>query len=377
MIFHIRENLLNNLIPIIGIIWQKTVYFNITCNRFTIACPIYFLSNIKKIEINNNTIYYINIYHNIYMETHTLPLVPFGKYKGQPITALINDTKYLEWCKQQEWFQKFPIVYNICVNQTIAPTTHNSKTPEHNKLQNLFLEDNNVIKLGNCIINRWSKSSRHVPHTISRHKIEFEGAFNWDCIFELDAECKCNGGRSCCSDKYPEMTMYVFSEIKPLMGDDYPCVLRKMKTQIHLTNNDRTWNAMFRPIYRLIIKEYASTTTSIDAVKKIFRQSNISIIFIHEILDNELIKPVTLLEDVPKLDAIIPEDIGGEIEIDITALQTRLLEVEEENAALHKKIAQLEEIIQLSKCEVTSCTNTKKRPSECIIANYFKPSVKK
>ena len=77
------------------------------------------------------------------MDTQTLPLVPFGKYKGQPITTLMNDTKYLEWCKQQEWFQKFPIVYNICVNQTIT-TNPNSKTPEHNKLQNMFLDDKNV-----------------------------------------------------------------------------------------------------------------------------------------------------------------------------------------------------------------------------------------
>jgi len=35
------------------------------------------------------------------MDTQSLPLVPFGKYKGQPITTLMNDTKYLEWCKQQ------------------------------------------------------------------------------------------------------------------------------------------------------------------------------------------------------------------------------------------------------------------------------------
>jgi hypothetical protein len=71
-----------------------------------------------------------------------LPLVPFGKYKGQPITTLMNDTKYLEWCKKQEWFQKFPIVYNICINQTLTTTDLHSKTPEHNKMQNMFLERN-------------------------------------------------------------------------------------------------------------------------------------------------------------------------------------------------------------------------------------------
>ena len=46
-------------------------------------------------------------------------IVPFGKYKGQSIINLLNDKKYLEWCKNQEWFKKFTVVYNICVNQTI------------------------------------------------------------------------------------------------------------------------------------------------------------------------------------------------------------------------------------------------------------------
>ena len=87
------------------------------------------------------------------MDTQSLPLVPFGKYKGQPITTLLNDTKYLEWCKQQVWFQKFPIVYNICVNQTITTTNPYSKTPEHNKLQNMFLEKKNVKKFLRLIYN--------------------------------------------------------------------------------------------------------------------------------------------------------------------------------------------------------------------------------
>ena len=84
------------------------------------------------------------------MDAQSLPVVPFGKYKGQPITNLLNDTKYLEWCKQQEWFQKFPIVYNICVNQTITTNNQSSKTPEHNKLQNLFLKrkfNGNITRL--------------------------------------------------------------------------------------------------------------------------------------------------------------------------------------------------------------------------------------
>ena len=81
------------------------------------------------------------------------PNVPFGKYKGQPITTLLKDTNYLEWCKQQEWFKKFPIVYNICVNQKIVNQTENSKTPEHNKMQNLFLEKENQNKFIDVLFN--------------------------------------------------------------------------------------------------------------------------------------------------------------------------------------------------------------------------------
>ena len=80
------------------------------------------------------------------------------KDQKDQITTLLNDTKYLEWCKQQEWFQKFPIVYNICVNQTITSSNQNSKTPEHNKLQNLFLDNENVEKLLKIIFKKTSKN---------------------------------------------------------------------------------------------------------------------------------------------------------------------------------------------------------------------------
>ena len=84
-----------------------------------------------------------------------LPIVPFGKHKGQPLTTLINDTNYLNYLKNQEWFEKkFPIIYNICVNQTITTNNQNEKTPEHNKLQNLFLNEQNQIKLLNLVLGK-------------------------------------------------------------------------------------------------------------------------------------------------------------------------------------------------------------------------------
>jgi uncharacterized protein (DUF3820 family) len=46
-----------------------------------------------------------------------LPIIPFGKYKGKDVTALMEDTSYLIWLKQQPWFkEKMPIIFNIVIN---------------------------------------------------------------------------------------------------------------------------------------------------------------------------------------------------------------------------------------------------------------------
>ena len=71
------------------------------------------------------------------MDIQPLPLVPFGKYKDKSVTELLADKNYVDWLKKQSWFSEKGPIYNIVVNQTIN-TTNNSKTPEHNKLQNLF-----------------------------------------------------------------------------------------------------------------------------------------------------------------------------------------------------------------------------------------------
>lgn len=135
------------------------------------------------------------------MDTELLPIVPFGKYKGQPITILLNDIKYLEWCKQQEWFTKYPIVYNICVNQTIISNNIDSNTPDHNKLQNLFLDNCNQLKLLSKLfkidfvdqLNNLFHDNDFircfdinlVPELINKldnTSIMFEEKFNWDFV---------------------------------------------------------------------------------------------------------------------------------------------------------------------------------------------------
>ncbi len=133
------------------------------------------------------------------MEEQQLPIVSFGKYKDKSVLELLADEKYVEWLKQQSWFSNQKQIYNIVVHQTI-PTTNNSKTPEHNKLQNLFLDKNNQIKLLSNIfkvkINEFNKlfldedivrcfGENLIPefiNNIDNTSIKFEDKFNWDLV---------------------------------------------------------------------------------------------------------------------------------------------------------------------------------------------------
>lgn len=134
------------------------------------------------------------------MEEQLLPIVPFGKYKDKSVLELLADEKYVEWLKQQPWFSNQKQIYNIVVHQTIH-TTNNSKTPEHNKLQNLFLDKSNQEKLLSKLFNInfpdginnlfadeditrcfGKKLMREVINNLDKTTIKFEDKFNWDLV---------------------------------------------------------------------------------------------------------------------------------------------------------------------------------------------------
>lgn len=323
-----------------------------------------------------------------------LQIVTFGKYKDKPITELLADDKYVEWLKQQSWFTNQKTIYNIVVNQQINHPNLNSKTPEHNSLQNKFLDKNNRIKLIKKIINPGELKSykklklllndenfiknfgnydiNKIFHPEYKNDYEFEGKYNWDLIIksidnvyydcefiinltnELDEKDKfkkeydlikklklnelkeerelkkfCDNYDKNFNNEYKEyrinklkeifssfdngnygnhdinfkhdkllveLSHYfiltkIFCEIKPLLSDDYPNVLRKMKTQITLQKelNQKSHFPGDRNhyIYVLILKEFVSNTVSKDQLIQIFDNSDIHIIFTDEIFDDE------------------------------------------------------------------------------------------
>ena len=65
-------------------------------------------------------------------------LIPFGKYKDQPVEVLAQDRQYVELLTAQPWFRdKFAGLYTVIINNFQEA----SETPEHNALQVLFLDD--------------------------------------------------------------------------------------------------------------------------------------------------------------------------------------------------------------------------------------------
>jgi len=65
-------------------------------------------------------------------------VVPFGKYKGQPVHVLRNDPRYVEWMLGQDWFrERYQPLYQVIINNFGEP----AETPEHNALQARFLDE--------------------------------------------------------------------------------------------------------------------------------------------------------------------------------------------------------------------------------------------
>jgi hypothetical protein len=123
--------------------------------------------------------------------------IPFGKYRGHTIEdILVIDPGYLEWLSAQDWFR----TQHVHLHQIIINGAQSEETPEHNKLQVLFLDDDfcmQVISIG---------LDRHC-RMIYRRDFELAGI---DVV--LEADCGVVG-----------------IEIKPSVGDDYPAVIRQIK----------------------------------------------------------------------------------------------------------------------------------------------------
>lgn len=180
-------------------------------------------------------------------------LVPFGKYKGQPMEVMQMDKKYCDWLSKQDWFrEQYGNVYNqVIINNFTEP----SETPEHNRLQVKFLDE--------TFIDRFV--SKKLRPAISANEfliesIQFEH-HGWDvCIcYQYSKE---TGGEL---DRYGSVCF----EIKPCLGDDFPAVLRQMK------KNSNRYSGTFSVC---IIDEFSASGATYEQVQQMFRASKFSLL---------------------------------------------------------------------------------------------------
>ena len=175
-------------------------------------------------------------------------LVPFGKYKGQPMEVMQMDTRYCEWLATQDWFrEQYGNVYNqVIINNFTEP----SETPEHNRLQMRFLDENFVESFV-------SKKLRPAISAKYFHieNIQFEH-YGCDVCIEYSY--------SKYSDDEADRYNSVCFEIKPCLGDDFPAVLRQMK------KNRNRYSGTFSVC---IIDEFSASGATYEQVQQMFMAS--------------------------------------------------------------------------------------------------------
>jgi hypothetical protein len=243
-------------------------------------------------------------------------IIPFGQYKGQEIDLLVNDQNFRNYCdwaiNQPNIKEKYPAFCQIVVNNFSPP----QDTPEHNILQNRFLDNNFCLALGklcnwklmkknSCIRNlnsaiskalkmsdnndyEWKRKNEKIEELKSKKEFvnesvfEIDGIDYWDAdipffeiktIFEQDGwdviiqadDSACRDDCEAFNDCYINLNK-IAVEIKPSVGDDYPAILRQMKmTRIH-------------PDYQCLIYEnFNAIGATIDQFKSVFESSGFKV----------------------------------------------------------------------------------------------------
>jgi len=173
-------------------------------------------------------------------------IIPFGKYKGQQVDVLMNDRPYLEWLQGQDWFRaRYQNINTLIVNNFREP----AETPEHNKMQAMFLDDNFLHSFVDHLKSRyasWFDYEQRIddgPWKICSYIAE-----DWDKLINSKITFEENGIDVSWGHRLK-------IEIKPVLSHDYPAVLRQMKSQ--------GCNILF-------IDSFSAEGLTIEKVRKIF-----------------------------------------------------------------------------------------------------------
>lgn len=177
-------------------------------------------------------------------------LVPFGKYRGQPVEQLAADSEYCQWLLTQSWFpERYRALHVLILNNGVLP----DDTPEHNAMQLRFLSDDTCRRACRAWLAMMC-SSRERLYDLQSTTFEHAGIdvrltyslWHWESLHanrrsyyhtyvRIDGSLRIDSSWNYDDEPY---LRYVWQrgrrdetlgiELKPSVGDDYPTILRKM-----------------------------------------------------------------------------------------------------------------------------------------------------
>jgi uncharacterized protein (DUF3820 family) len=249
-------------------------------------------------------------------------IVPFGKYKGRLVEELlVDDPDYVEWLSSQDWFRaKFVSLHQVIINRGAEP----EETPDHNALQVLFLDDGFCLKFMRVFDPRFradnvaedlAQLDRKIAAEIKleqerreevelrneEHKNPPDGKWSlsaWErkCAaekklqestdrikslkydlawtghrFQFDRRFEVKGVDVILEVKKPYW-VHLMIEIKPVVSDNYPAVLRQMRG---------TWDRDYRQV--LFLERYTGIGATREQFIQTFKSAGIRVIFRDEV----------------------------------------------------------------------------------------------
>lgn len=218
-------------------------------------------------------------------------LVPFGKYKDQPIAMLAADRDYCDWLTAQPWFvQRYPAIHTLVINNFSQP----DETPEHNALQILLLDDTFRAQVAAMTLayfhphrdHRWCVSD---GEGVSAFMAELSvPIFEWcaiDVRFSVlpwrithtrQEETTSTEYMHTWAKPHDYWREIITIECKPSLGDEYPAVLRQInaaRQRIRIPHHAV-----------LLVRHLASQSVSPVAIRQFFALSHILLLDVETVL---------------------------------------------------------------------------------------------
>lgn len=223
-------------------------------------------------------------------QNDSLQLITFGKYKGKPIEILQSDPEYCEWLMSQCWFvERYPQINTLIINNFAKA----EDTPIHNALQARFIDNDFSMRFCESLYadirnKRINSASLYMKEGV------YPGNIDITCQgFEIKGWDVAIGGNLVTErpNRINRELFCSFIEIKPEVGDDYPSILRQMKTnKMNCSWSDVTDQIRREDIdkhidYRfvLVYDKFSAVGVNTDQMAKIFSMSGFHVLSFAEI----------------------------------------------------------------------------------------------